>query len=137
MAARSADWCAHMSTAPLPEAQTQPRPSREHPRLPIRMSAEIHTESGTITATTRDLSEGGAGIELAHTLPEGALVTLGFYLVVDDVEEERVPPLWVRGRVVWSGQLDDGRAAAGIRFEIITAAQKQWLRNTIAHLLPR
>jgi hypothetical protein len=126
-----------MSTAPLPEVSNPTRPRREHTRLPIRMSAEIHTEAGVITATTRDLSEGGAGIELAHTLVEGELVTLGFFLVVDDVEEERVPPLWVRGRVVWSGQLDDGRAAAGIRFEVITAAQTEWLRNMLVQLAAR
>jgi c-di-GMP-binding flagellar brake protein YcgR len=125
-----------MSTAPLPEVATPTRPRREHQRLPIRMSAEVHTDDGAVTATTRDLSEGGVGIELGQTLTEGSSITLGFFLVVDDVEEERAPPLWVRGRVVWSGALDDGRAAAGIRFEVITDAQKQWLRQVLAHLTP-
>jgi PilZ domain len=100
------------------------------------MSAEVHTEGGMFTAVTRDLSEGGVGIELSQLLPDGELVTLGLFLVVDDVEEERVPPLWVKGRVVWSGELDSGGAVAGVRFEVITAQQTKWLRHLLGHLTP-
>jgi hypothetical protein len=108
---------------------------RQYTRLALRMSAEVHTEkSGVFTAATRDLSEGGVGIDLSQLLPEGELVTLGLFLVVDDVEEERVPPLWVKGRVVWSGELDSGGAVAGVRFEVITAQQIRWLRHLLGHL---
>jgi c-di-GMP-binding flagellar brake protein YcgR len=107
---------------------------RQFQRTQIRMSAEVHLGESTMTATTRDLSEGGVGLELAKALPEGAEVTLGLFLVVDGVEEERLPPLWVKGRVAWGGELDDGRHAAGVRFEVITDAQKEWLRQVTGHL---
>jgi c-di-GMP-binding flagellar brake protein YcgR len=107
---------------------------RQFQRAQIRMSAEVHLGESVVTATTRDLSEGGVGLELGKALPEGAEVTLGLFLVVDGVEEERVPPLWVKGRVAWAGELDDRRHAAGIRFEVITDAQKEWLRQVTGHL---
>jgi len=107
---------------------------RQFQRVPIRMSAEIHFGGNVFTGTTRDLSEGGVGLEASKALPEGGEVTLGLFLVVDGVEEERVPPLWVKGRVAWSGELDDGRHMTGVRFEVITDEQKSWLRQITGHL---
>ena len=120
-----------MTSTARPRAFSQ---QRQHQRTQIQMSAEVHLGGLTVTATTRDLSEGGVGIQLGRALPEGAEVTLGLFLVVDGVEEERVPPLWVKGRVVWAGELDEGRFAAGIRFEVITDAQKSWVRQVTDHL---
>ena len=107
---------------------------REHTRVPLRMSAEVHVGETSFTATTRDLSEGGCGLELKQLLPENGEVTLGLFLVIDDVEDERVPPLWVKGRVAWAGELDDGKTAAGIRFEVITDQQKAWIGQVLRHL---
>lgn len=128
----------HPAGAPSLEASLTPTTStgnqRQHARLALRMSAEVHTEGGMFIAVTRDLSEGGVAVELPPRLPEGELVTLGLFLVVDDVEEERVPPLWVKGRVVWSADCDAGGSVAGIRFEVITPAQQKWLRHLLGHL---
>ena len=117
---------------------TPPQPDRRRhfTRVPLRMSSEVHVGETSFTATTRDLSEGGCGLELNGTLTEGAEVTLGLFLVVDDVEDAAVPPLWVKGRVAWAGELDDGRHIAGIRFEVITDQQKAWVTQVIAHLTP-
>lgn len=136
----------------MPNAQKTPAfqdKRRQHVRTAVRMSAEVHVGETTFTATTRDLSEGGCGLELRELLVENSQVTLGLFLVIDDVEEERNPPLWVKGRVVWSGELDAGpgaraagdgdgpaRAVAGIRFEVITDQQKAWVRQVLAHLAP-
>ena len=121
-----------MTTMPRrPTAYTR---QRQFQRTPIRMSAEIRLGEAVVTATTRDLSEGGVGLELARPLPEGSEVTLGLFLVVDGVEEERVPPLWVKGRVAWCGETDAGRHTAGVRFEVITDAQKDWVRQVTGHL---
>ena len=57
----------------------------------------------------------------------------GLFLVVDDVEEERMEPLWVKGRIAWSGEADEGRYVAGARFEVITDQQKAWIRQVLAH----
>ena len=73
-------------------------------------------------------------VVLGRSLPEGSQVTLGLFLVVDGVEEERVPPLWVKGRVAWCGETDAGRHTAGVRFEVITDAQKDWVRQVTGHL---
>jgi hypothetical protein len=120
-----------MTNASQPYAQR-----RQFQRVPIRMSAEVRGDDGTFTARTRDLSEGGAGLEPERPLTEGATVAIGLFLVVDDVEEEKTPPLWVKGRVAWTGEGDDGRPIAGVRFEVITDQQKAWLRQVLGHLTP-
>ena len=107
---------------------------REHVRIPLRMSAEVHFGGDSLTASTRDLSEGGCGLELARPLAESSEVTIGLFLVIDDVEDERIPPLWVKGRVVWCAERDNGGAAAGVRFEVITNEQRGWIRQVITHM---
>ena len=97
------------------------------------MSAEVRTPRIVFTATTRDLSEGGAGIVSDRPLAEGEEIALGLFLVVDDVEEH-MPPLWVKGHVVWSGDLDQGAHIAGVRFDVISDEQKLWLGKVLSHL---
>jgi c-di-GMP-binding flagellar brake protein YcgR len=106
---------------------------RQHQRLDLRMSAEIRTERVVFTATTRDLSEGGAGLISDRPLEEGELVAMGLFLVLDDVESD-TPPLWVKGRVAWTGENDDGKHTAGVRFEVITDQQRAWLKNVLAQI---
>src|SRR4051812_1491388 len=122
-----------LSHPPAPLAAPPAAPSgaqrRRHARLEIRMSAEVKTVAGTLTATTRDISEGGIGLETDRAIKEGELLTVGLFLVVDDVEEERAPPLWVKARVVWQGESDHGGFNAGLRFEVISPEQRAWLRN--------
>jgi len=124
-----------MPSPPRPPSPHEQR--RQFARVPVRMSAEVHIGDTTFTATTRDLSQGGCGLEAAQPLPEGVELTLGLFLVVDEVEEAAVPPLWVKGRVAWSGELDSGGTIAGIRFEVITEAQKAWIGQVLGHLTPR
>jgi c-di-GMP-binding flagellar brake protein YcgR len=107
---------------------------RQHPRVDVRMSAEIRSERGVFTATTRDLSEGGAGIEADRALAEGEELTVGLFLVLDDVETD-TPPLWVKARVAWVGETDAGRHTAGVRFAVITDEQRAWLRGVLAQMI--
>jgi hypothetical protein len=99
------------------------------------MSAEVRTTQTVFTATTRDLSEGGAGLSSDRPLGEGEEVVIGLFLVVDDVESD-TPPLWVKGRVAWSAESDDHRHNAGVRFEVITDAQRAWLRQVLQTISP-
>jgi c-di-GMP-binding flagellar brake protein YcgR len=97
------------------------------------MSAEIRTERSVFTATTRDLSEGGAGLDSERALEEGEEIALGLFLVLDDVETD-TPPLWVKARVAWIGETDEGRHTAGVRFEVITPEQTAWLKQILGQL---
>lgn len=109
------------------------RQQRQFRRLVVRMSAEIRTERTVFTATTRDLSEGGAGVVSDRALAEGEEIALGLFLVIDDVEEH-LPPLWVKGNVVWTSELEMGQHMAGVRFSAISAEQKSWLAKVLAQL---
>jgi hypothetical protein len=103
--------------------------------MDLRMSAEIRTARAVFTATTRDLSEGGAGLNPERPLTEGEELALGFFLVLDGVETE-TPPLWVKARVAWISEGDDGRHTAGVRFLVITDEQRTWLRQILGQMTP-
>jgi len=122
------------SGAPSTARPAAPVPQRRaHVRVDVRMSAEIRTARGAFTATTRDLSEGGAGLDAERPLQEGEEVALGLFLVLDDVESD-VPPLWVKARVAWVGETDAGQPRAGVRFEVITDEQRAWLRQVLGQM---
>lgn len=120
-----------MTKPPGPSPSAPQR--RQHARLDLRMSAEIRTARSVFTAKTRDLSEGGAGLDAERALEEGEEIALGLFLVLDDVETD-TPPLWVKARVAWIGESDDGRHTAGVRFEVITPEQKAWLKQVLGQL---
>ncbi|HMC93547.1 MAG TPA: PilZ domain-containing protein [Polyangia bacterium] len=106
---------------------------RHHPRIDLRMSAEVRTSQTVFTATTRDLSEGGAGLTADRPFGEGEEVVVGLFLVVDDVESD-TPPLWVKARVAWTSEVQDNRYTAGVRFEVITDDQRVWLRHVLKEI---
>lgn len=112
-----------------------PNTRRQHPRVDLRMSAEVRTARSVFTATTRDLSEGGVGLSADYPLEEGGEIVLGLFLVLDDVESD-TPPLWVKARVAWAAETDDSRYNAGVRFEVITEDQRKWLRQVLASIGP-
>jgi PilZ domain len=118
-----------------PAAGLAPQGRRKHARLDVRMSAEIRSARSVFTATTRDLSEAGAGLEADRPLIEGEEIALGLFLVVDGLEEE-TPPLWVKARVAWTSETDAGLHTAGLRFAVITNEQRAWLRQVLAHVDP-
>ncbi len=97
------------------------------------MSAEVRTARTVFTATTRDLSEGGAGLNCDRPLEEGEEITVGLFLVLDDVEAD-TPPLWVKGRVAWARTGEGQSYAAGVRFEVITDEQRTWLRQVLREI---
>jgi Tfp pilus assembly protein PilZ len=110
-----------------------PERRRHHQRLDLRMSAEVRTTQTVFTATTRDLSEGGAGLTADRPFGEGEEVVLGLFLVVDDVESD-MPPLWVKARVAWAAETKENRYTAGVRFEVITDDQRAWLRQVLQEI---
>ncbi|RMH42786.1 MAG: PilZ domain-containing protein [Deltaproteobacteria bacterium] len=105
---------------------------RVHPRFAIRLSAEVACGDRTFTGTTRNVSVGGCCLESAFPLAEGAEVRLDLFVVVDGIEDERMPPLTTRATVQWAAEQDDGAFAAGLRFTGLTAAQQRWLDQFLA-----
>ncbi len=108
------------------------RNRRAHPRLPIRIGAEIQLPSMELTCATKNLSLGGVGMELDRAVPEGALAIVTLYLVVDDVEDAEGEPLELPARVVWCRATGPEAYEAGFQFEEPTAAQRQRLAEFLA-----
>jgi hypothetical protein len=101
--------------------------NRTQKRFDIRLSAAVTTSERTFTGTTRNLSAGGCCVEGPYPLAEDSEVRLDLFVVVDGIEDERMPPLSTRGSVQWVAETDDGSHAAGIKFDGMTGAQVQWL----------
>ncbi|MBI4508231.1 MAG: PilZ domain-containing protein [Deltaproteobacteria bacterium] len=106
--------------------------AREHARVDLRLSAEVHLQRADFTAVTRNLSEGGAALECDRPLADGEQFNLSLFLVVEGVEDEQTPPLQVWARVMWTAEGDDGTHAAGVRFERMTPAQTAWLARVLS-----
>jgi c-di-GMP-binding flagellar brake protein YcgR len=113
---------------PAPARITQ----RAHPRTKVAVSAEIDTFSDRFTATTRDLSLGGVGLDVDRPLTEGAAISLSLFLVVDDIEDETAQAMTVRARVAWCAEADDGAYNVGVRFENLLEQQRHWLARFLA-----
>ena len=106
-----------------------PHTQRAHKRFELHLSAEVSAGARTFTAVTRNLSAGGCCLESAHPLSENAELGVNLFLVVDGVEDERMPPLAARGTVQWVAETDDAHFAAGIKFVGLNPAQTQWLEQ--------
>jgi c-di-GMP-binding flagellar brake protein YcgR len=117
---------------PVARAAQQPR---AHPRTRISLSAEVDNFTDRFTARARDLSLGGAGLDLDRPIKEGAAISLALFLVVDEVEDEQTKPLTVRANVAWCAESDEeGRFSAGVRFENLAPRQAEWLEEFLASL---
>lgn len=118
---------------PKPPPPAVPGSNRRiHPRFEIRLAAELTLPGGRrATAVTRDLSEGGTCVESAYQLPEGEIIDVALFVVVDGVEEASLPPLRIKATVQWTAQNDEGpidaRHIGGLRFGDLSPAQSGWL----------
>jgi hypothetical protein len=97
--------------------------SRGNPRVPVRLSAEVRVGERTFTGVTRNLSLGGVCLEGELSLPEGAPLTVGLFLVIDDVEDATRPPLEITGKVAWITAEGRGRSILGVRFDRLAPFQ--------------
>lgn len=119
---------------PAAPATPPPTPSdsrRIHQRVDLRLGAELRLKELTVDGTTMNVSAGGVGVECEREIPEDAELVLLLFVVLEDVEDERTPPLAVRARVMWTapGENPGDPCRAGLRFESITPAQQDWLRR--------
>src|SRR5688572_26741463 len=96
------------------------RELRAHPRLDVRLSADVAAGANRFTATTRNLSAGGGRLESAHACSDGGGVGLSLVLVSDGVGDGRRPARVLGGRAQWPAEADvashsAARVVAGIR----------------------
>ena len=103
--------------------------NRQHPRVKLTLSAEIRRGHAVFTATTKNLSEGGAALACEQPVKDDEELHLSLFLVADGIEDERTPPLMVKARVAWTAEGDDGSQLAGVQFTHITTAQTAWLKS--------
>ncbi len=128
-----------MATPPRPP----PRPpehanTRKTPRYDVKVSAEVQTASGRVVSMhTRNLSEGGVCLEGPIYFPEGTVLAVGLFLVVDEIEDATEAPLALAGHVSWSEEPGDGEPARmGIRFAEVEPAALARLRDFLRALQP-
>jgi c-di-GMP-binding flagellar brake protein YcgR len=105
---------------------------RKHVRHQLAIAAEITIRDDTLTAETRDVSEGGASVLLGEPIAEGAQVELSLILTQDGIEDPREEPFETRASVMWSAPTEQGTASAnavmhGLRFATVSADQRQRL----------
>jgi c-di-GMP-binding flagellar brake protein YcgR len=102
---------------------------REHVRFEVAVAAEITKDGQTLTAETRDVSEGGVSVLLGEPLPEGITIELLLILTQDGIEDANEEPFESPASVMWSATTEDGRAMTGLRFAKTQPAQRQRLQR--------
>ncbi len=103
---------------------------RAHVRYAVGFGADVHTDQGVISASTRDVSRGGCQLRSGRPIREGVTVRIELSLTVDGIEAVEVPSMSVQARIQWVAEgEEDGEAVhvSGVRFESLTAAQADWL----------
>ena len=107
--------------------------ARAHTRHDVRLSADAKHEGHSFTATTRNLSAGGVCLESSYPFTENAPIRLDLFMVIEGIEDERMPPLTVEGSVQWTADDDEEHThVAGVQFTAITDAQARWLEQFLA-----
>ena len=107
---------------------------REHLRFEVAVAAEITKGGQTLTAETRDISEGGVAVLLGESLPEGSTIELLLILTQDGIEDASEEPFESPANVMWSAPTEDGRAMIGLRFAKTLPAQRQRLQRFLVAL---
>jgi hypothetical protein len=115
-----------------PTTPSPPNDARRHPRLDVRLAAEVRTARSLFTARTRNLSKGGCCLESSYPLQETDRIRVGLFVVVDGIEDETLPPMRVLGTVQWTAQNDEGLHVSGIQFVEMSSAQTAWLTQFLA-----
>ena len=105
---------------------------RKHIRHEILVTAEISLEGRVLNARTRNLSSGGVAVVLGESVEEGTILQVSLFLTHDGFEDPDEDALIAEASVMWSAEQEDGRCAAGLRFEKIAPAQVARLGRFIA-----
>jgi c-di-GMP-binding flagellar brake protein YcgR len=105
---------------------------REHTRFRTAVAAELEVDGEVFSATTRDVSEGGASIVTDARLSDGGTISLTLILTEDGIESANAEALTTQATVMWSAPTDSGETMAGLRFEKLSAAAARNLAQLLA-----
>jgi c-di-GMP-binding flagellar brake protein YcgR len=107
---------------------------RRHVRYKLALVAEIAISDDTLTAETRDISEGGVSVLLKEPLAEGSKVALSLILTQDGIEDPREEPFETSANVMWSAPTENDTAMLGLRFVQVSPDQRKRLARFIQAL---
>jgi len=103
------------------EGQTQKR--RSH-RYPVRISCELTISGQTLHAETKNISLGGAAILFERALTVSEVLTVGFFLTEDGIEDPDRTPFECAASVRWSKPAGPRLHEAGLQFLSPSADQR-------------
>ena len=113
-------------------SQPNPNPLTVPTRPTLRLGAEVRFGARAFTAQASEISAGGATLRADRLLPEGSVVVLAMYLVIDEVEDAMSAPVEVRAKVAWGRTAKGaGPSAMGVRFEPLNPAQQGGLARLL------
>lgn len=105
----------------MTEGQTQ---KRQNDRYPVRISCELTISGQTFHAETKNLSLGGAAILFQRTLSVSEVVTVGFFLTEDGIEDPDRTPFECAASVRWTKPAGPSLHEAGLQFLSPSADQR-------------
>ncbi len=85
---------------------TKDRPIDRAPRHPLRLAAELKHPAFNTSGMTRNLSTGGACVEVAQPIAEGTPLDVVLFVVEDDIETEGGSRLALQATVQWMAESD-------------------------------
>ena len=83
---------------------------------------------------TRDVSSGGAKVQLDDAIEEGSSVALTLILTEDGIEDPNEDPFETEATVMWAAPTDTGGAMVGLRFGEMAGEQGRRLTRFLGAL---
>jgi len=106
-----------------------PTTQRQHDRYPVRISCELTISGQTLHAETKNLSTGGAAIMFSRPLTVGEVVTVGFFLTQDGIEDPERSPFECAASIRWVKAAGNRMHEAGLQFLSPSAQQRELLSD--------
>lgn len=107
---------------------------RRFERIPVELAGEMLVKGEHVHVATDNLSEGGVGLLLEHTVPDGTKIDLTLFLTQDGIEDPDEEPFEAKCVVRWTGERDDGMFLVGVQFESLDTERRAQLHRFLEAL---
>ena len=95
----------------------------------VQISCELTIAGQTLHAETKNLSTGGAAIRFVQPLTVGEVVTVGFFLTQDGIEDPDRPHFECAASIRWSKPAGEHAYEAGLQFLSPSEEQRELLKD--------